>query len=231
VPEAGEIETLATERGCGADTVMPEAAEPAFAVMTAEPAALAVTSPVCETVAMVVSELVQTTVTLCESCVVPPIASEEDDGLTTMDLDTVPFCNSWCEQVGHPGLSFSARPVGSEPGLSVHDKVMQNVKAVISMLISLRFMIIPMNRATSFTRVPKYFYACAPLGAGIHRNRIVTVNAKWTTRIYILQAKGIFRHWILEICVGSLKQPREKVRRARTTTAISVPQNAVELAL
>ena len=74
--------------------------------------------------------------------------------------------------------SFSARPVRSEVDLSEHDKVMQKARAVVSMPSSLRFMIVPMNRATSFSRAPNYFYASAPRGAGIYRKSIVTVNAR-----------------------------------------------------
>jgi len=50
--------------------------------------------------------------------------------------------------------SFSARPVGSVADLSEHDIVMQKAKAVSSMPGSWRFMIVPMNRATGFSRAP-----------------------------------------------------------------------------
>jgi hypothetical protein len=73
--------------------------------------------------------------------------------------------------------SFSARPVGSVVDLSEHDKVMQKAIAVVSMPVSLRFMIIPMNRATGFSRAPNYFYAGTPRGAGTYSYSIVAINA------------------------------------------------------
>ena len=77
-----------------------------------------------------------------------------------------------------PVESFSARPVRSDVALSEHDKVMQKAKAVVSMPSSLRFMIIPVNRATGFSRAPNCFYAfAAPRGAGIYRYSFVAINA------------------------------------------------------
>ena len=73
-----------------------------------------------------------------------------------------------------PVESFSARPVVD---LSEHDKVTQKAIAVVSMPVSLRFMIIPMNRTTGFSRAPNYFYAYAPRGAGIYRYSFVAINA------------------------------------------------------
>ena len=72
--------------------------------------------------------------------------------------------------------SFSAMRVMSVD-LSEQDRVMQKARAVVSMPSSLRFMIIPMNRATGFSPAPNYFCACAPQGAGICRNGVVAVNA------------------------------------------------------
>jgi hypothetical protein len=73
--------------------------------------------------------------------------------------------------------SFSARPVGSVVDLSEHDRMMQKAKAVVSMPASLRFMIIPVNRATGFSRAPNYFYAYAPRGASIYGYSLVAINA------------------------------------------------------
>ena len=50
--------------------------------------------------------------------------------------------------------SFSVKPVGPEPDFSEHDIVRQKAKAVSSMPGSLRSMIVPMNRATSFSWAP-----------------------------------------------------------------------------
>ena len=74
--------------------------------------------------------------------------------------------------------SFRVRAVGSVVDRSEHDKMMQKANAVVSMPVSPRFMMVPMNRATSFIRVANYLYASAPRGAGIYRNSIVTVNAR-----------------------------------------------------
>lgn len=58
-------------------------------------------------------------------------------------------------------------------------------------------MIVPMNRATDFSRASDYFNTSARLRARSDRNRVETVNAERATRVHIRQAKGVFRHWKL----------------------------------
>ena len=77
--------------------------------------------------------------------------------------------------------------------LSEQDRVLQKANTVAVKPNSLRFMIVPMNRATNFSRAPNYFDASPNKGLAskgfASRNNVETVNAEWTTRIYIRQAK------------------------------------------
>jgi hypothetical protein len=142
-------------------------ADPRVAIMSATPEDFAVTSPEAETVATEVLLELQATGWFTRrfrrssksavACVVWPISSGLCASVTVADATTD----------ASPVESFSARPARSEVALSEHDKVMQKAIAVVSMPGSLRFMIIPMNRATSFSRAPNCFYACSPRGAGI----------------------------------------------------------------
>ena len=83
-------------------------------------------------------------------------------------------------------------PVISDAGLSEHDDMLKAAKAVATNTSSLRFMIIPMNRATYFNRASNYCYALCR--ADIYKNSVETINAERATRVHIRHAKGVFRH-------------------------------------
>jgi len=66
-----------------------------------------------------------------------------------------------------------------------------------------------MNRATGFSWASNQFLRRAPGGTLIDSNSVETFNAQWNTRIYMNQAKIVFRHLELR---WFLKQPRDVKR-------------------
>jgi hypothetical protein len=65
-------------------------------------------------------------------------------------------------------------------------------------LVSVRFMVPLMNRATDHSQAARYAAKrrCARYSR-THRRMFATGNAYWTARIYIRQAKRSFRHCVL----------------------------------
>ena len=93
-----------------------------------------------------------------------------------------------------PVESVAAMPAMLDAEWSEQDSVLQKANIVVSATSSLRFMFMPMNRATSFSRASNYFSTSTTDTTNRIGNDVETSNAERTTRIYRRQAKRVFRH-------------------------------------